>query len=374
MGRPAKLTKEDPTEHYRALAAMAARVLEATPEEAEMLEAAALAGPMCRARIVEAVDGRALCVGIAGPTNRGKSTAWRGLGEELRKAGYKPLVVVEVDRDSTPAEGSIRLPVSMGCPDLPEDTDLTDAEGLDALLRGAAKIALKKSSGEVRTKTAIMGRLLRDGLASGGVFESLSSWWAAYYDLCQACFPDGHDDAYGKERNVAYREAWATAHQVFAQVRSREVARAVVGPIFGVIVCHMKPKWIYKPDGPNLFDQWVLDAGSSLATGFRKSPDFMVCYGSDSKDGPEDPYPRKKGGSYYARLTGAENAAAKARITVEEQALWDEHLHNPEKLSPEEEPRRLARALMAVYKHRRRAALTAIRNELDQTATQENTP
>ena len=364
MGRVAKeeksptATPEDREAAYRLLAERAAWCLEADEEEAAMLLEAALAGPGPRVRIMEAMDGRAITVGLCGPTNRGKSTAWRALGEAVRERGGKPLVVIEIDRDSTPAQGSVRLPVSLPTIEIPESADLSDPEASEIAFRAGAKAAVSRCAHEVKIKTAQAKRLVQAGEGCGFVFESLSAFWGAYYDLVQSSYPEGHEDGYGRERGAAYNRAWAAAHTVFAAACSRDVARAVRGPVFGIIVCHMRPHFNRPAQSDPVFTEWGLDVGPSIGRKFRQAPDFLVTYGSDPKDGPDDPYPSKKRG-YYAKLEASEHGASKARIADEEEQKAWEPLKSGEKDG-------LARSLLAVYNLRRRKAMQAIRESLAQ--------
>lgn len=337
-----------------AFATAAIRVLEANEEEAEIIRRAASTGPLARAAIYALVEGREQKIGVWGPRGRGKSTAIRRLASAMHAAGYGPLFQIEVDRDSsaTGTNGLVRLPV-------PFRTALANLEEDDsgAAIRAAAKTDRKAASTAVRSATAKAAGLIAQGQGNGIVLESASSWWKAYYDLVQAEFPEGHEDAFGKERNRAYNESWTAVAPALKAVQTKAASWNNVGPLVSIIVVHARPAMV-KPssDKPAVFDGWGLDLGFTMEEKFTQTMDAVIGFGVDFKDGPRDPYPGK--GGFYARYATKQHGICKARLdTDDEIALAEKHLGGGKKEG-------LASFLLQTYALRRRRGILSLREYL----------
>lgn len=299
-----------------ALANAAAHALMANAAERDLLHKACHTGPMARARVISMVEGRELRIGINGYTGRGKTTALRGLAAKLQSMGGLPTVSVEVDRDGAGAgqRNFVRIPVSLPAPVL-DDADEVDPDKL----RRAAKAVRQAMIRQVMAGVAKGGRFLHTGEACAMVFESMSALWRSYYDLVQQEFPEGHEDAFGRERGAAYRECYKAVSYTLGAAQAKETAWAVQGPIVAAVVCHAKPTYGPKPKdgGPARFEGWAMAAGPSMVGPFVGSVDYNLGFGMRPSDPPESVYPPK--GGFYACYTQAQHPQCKARIDTPEE-------------------------------------------------------
>jgi hypothetical protein len=332
-----------------ALANAAARALLANAAERDTLHKACQSGPMGRARVISMVEGREIRLGINGYTGRGKSTALRGLAVKLRAMGGLPTVSLEVDRDGAGAgQGDfVRIPVSL------QAADVGDSEEVDPdKLRRATKAVRQACIRQVMAGAAKGARFMHTGEACAMVFESMSALWRYYYDLVQQEFPEGHEDAFGRERGAAYRECYKAVAYTLQAAQAKDTAWAVAGPIVAAVVCHAKPVYAPKPKdgGPARFEGWTMAAGPSMVGPFVGAVDYNLGFGMRPTDPPESIYPPK--GGFYACYTQAQHPQCKARIDTPDEVQAAERF-----LSKAD----LANFVEAIYLLRRARAFEALK-------------
>lgn len=329
---------------------VAARILQASPEEAEKLARAfetrrglLLVEGLVRARVQKII--------LAGPAGAGKTSAAQALAAWLPEG----LDVLDVDHDTSDSGHDKWRMWTV------ERLPLSAADGSAAAMRKAGKAAYDAVFSSLHAASAEALGALRDGTSSGVACDAMSTLVDALMSAASAQIDaDLGADATEKERmgmervkSQLYGASNLVAQQVFTAAEAG-MWTAAPGPVIGLGIIHARPKNNEKRE----FVCWELSMGTSTAAALRRIPDFFLAVGMDPSDRPDAKRLR-----YYAHADESQHPVAKARWSKGPDGKPD-----PDETGPALKALKnldLPGFVQAVWGHRRRVGFARLQRYLE---------